>query len=55
MDKLDIAKDLLVRLNMPARQQGALCCLTLLAMAKLKNETPWSEATNDWIRIHSVW
>ena len=44
MDKLDIAKDLLVRLNMPARQQGALCCLTLLAMAKLKNETPWSEA-----------
>lgn len=36
MDKLDIAKDLLVRLNMPARQQGALCCLTLLAMAKLK-------------------
>ena len=54
MDKLDIAKDLLVRLNMPARQQGALCCLTLLAMAKLKNETPWSEATNDWIRIHDI-
>lgn len=36
MDKLDIAKDLLVRLNMPARQQGALCCLTLLADGKIK-------------------
>lgn len=54
MDKLDIAKDLLAKLNMPARQQGALCCLTLLAMAKLKNETPWSDATNDWIRIHDI-
>lgn len=54
MDKLDTAKDLLAKLNMPARQQGALCCLTLLAMAKLKNETPWNDATNDWIRIHDI-
>lgn len=54
MDKLDIVKDLLVKLNMPARQQGVLCCLTLLAMAKLKKEMPWSDATNDWIRIHDI-
>ena len=54
MDKLDIAKDLLVRLNMPARQQGALCCLTLLAMAKLKKETPWSGATNDWKKNQDI-
>jgi hypothetical protein len=39
---------------MPARQQGGLCCLVLLAKAKLKNETPWSDATNDWIRIHDI-
>lgn len=54
MDNLELAKDLLVKVNMPVKQQGALCCLTLLAMAKLKNGMPWNEATNDWIRIHDV-
>lgn len=54
MDNLELAKDLLAKVNMPVKQQGALCCLTLLAMAKLKNGMPWKEATNDWIRIHDV-
>ena len=54
MDNLELAKDLLVKVNMPVKQQGALCCLTLLAMAKLKNGMSWNEATNDWIRIHDV-
>lgn len=54
MDNLELAKDLLVKVNMPVKQQGALCCLTLLAMAKLRNGMPWNEATNDWIRIHDV-
>lgn len=26
----------------------------MLALAKLKNETPWSDATNDWVRIHDI-
>lgn len=54
MDNLELAKDLLVKVNMPVKQQGALCCLTLLAMAKLKKGMPWNGATNDWIRIHDV-
>lgn len=54
MDNLELVKGLLVKVNMPVKQQGALCCLTLLAMAKLKNGMPWNEATNDWIRIHDV-
>ncbi|EYA95106.1 bsuBI/PstI restriction endonuclease family protein [Bacteroides fragilis str. S38L5] len=54
MDNLESAKNLLAKINMPTKQQGALCCLTLLAMAKLKNGMPWNEATNDWIRIHDV-
>lgn len=36
MDKLDLAKQLLEQINMPAKQQSTLCCLALLAMAKLK-------------------
>lgn len=54
MDNLESAKNLLARINMPTKQQGALCCLTLLAMVKLKNGMPWNEATNDWVRIHDV-
>lgn len=36
MDKLDLAKQLLEQVNMPTKQQSTLCCLALLAMAKLK-------------------
>lgn len=54
MDKLELAKQLLEQIKMPARQQSALCCLTLLAMAKLKQRTPWSKAANEWMRIHDI-
>ena len=54
MDKLELVKQLLEQINMPVKQQSTLCCLTLLAMAKLKKETPCYQATNDWIRIHDV-
>lgn len=54
MDKLELAKQLLEQIKMPAKQQSALCCLTLLAMAKLKKDTPCYKATNDWMRIHDV-
>lgn len=49
-----MAKQLLAHVNMPAKQQSNLCCLALLAMAKLKQDTPCSQATNDWIRIHDI-
>lgn len=54
MDKLELAKQLLEQIKMPAKQQSALCCLTLLAMAKLKQRTPWSKAANEWMRIHDI-
>lgn len=54
MDKLDSIKKLLEQINMPARQQSTLCCLTLLAMAKLGKKTQWSKATNDWVRVHDI-
>ena len=54
MDKLESAKKLLNRINMPPRQQSILCCFTLLAMANLKEDSPWCDATNDWIRIHDI-
>lgn len=54
MDNLELAKSLLEKVNMPVKQQSTLCCLTLLAMAKLKNGMFWNEATNDWVRINVV-
>lgn len=54
MDKIDIAKDLLERIGMPTAQQSTLCCLTLLAMANIKKDSSFQDASNDWIRIHDV-
>ncbi|MCM1372972.1 MAG: restriction endonuclease [Bacteroides sp.] len=54
MDKLEYAKSLLNHIGMPQKQQGVLCALALLAMAGLKRDAKWSEATNEWIRIHDI-
>lgn len=54
MDKLDIVKKLLAKIKMPNSQQSPLCCYTLLALARLKQETSWHEATNEWTRIHDI-
>lgn len=39
---------------MPTKQQSMICVFTLLAMAGVKQDTPWDAATNDWIRIHDI-
>ena len=39
---------------MPPQQQSTLCCLTLLAMANIKKDGTFEDATNEWIRIHDV-
>ncbi|MCQ2189316.1 MAG: restriction endonuclease [Paludibacteraceae bacterium] len=54
MDKIETVKSLMKEIGMPVQQQSQLCCLTLLAMSSLKNDSPYEEATNGWIRIHDV-
>lgn len=54
MSKIDEAKEILNALEVPAKQQKAMCCCVLLAMARLVEETSWQDATNGWIRIHDV-
>lgn len=39
---------------MPTRQQTDICVLTILGMANLKKTTLWSQATNEWLRIHDI-
>lgn len=54
MCKIDEAKEILNALQVPAKQQNAMCCCVLLAMAGLVEKTAWQDATNQWIRIHDV-
>ena len=54
MDKLETIKSLLAQIDMPTKQQSMICVFTLLAMAGVKQDTPWDAATNDWIRIHDI-
>jgi len=52
--KIDEAKEFLQMTGMPKAQQTDICCYTILAMAGIKPDTPWNEATNKWLRIHDI-
>lgn len=52
--KLEEAKTLLKEVGMPKKQQNDMSAYTLLALAKLKPESEWSEATKEWSRIVDI-
>lgn len=54
MDKIDETRDFLQKIGMPKSQQADICCYVILAMAGIKPDMLWSEATNEWIRIHDI-
>ena len=54
MSKLEEAKRILRELKVPLKQQSDLCGYVILAMADIKKNDKWAEATNKWIRIHDV-
>ena len=51
MSKIEEARAILKELNVPSKQQADLCCYVLLAMADIKENSNWVDATNKWIRI----
>lgn len=54
MDKIQEARRFLQTVGMPKAQQVDICCYVLLAMAGVKPDMSWSEAKNEWIRIHDI-
>ncbi len=54
MGKVDEARKLLQEIGMPKKQQTDLCCYVLLALANIKEDDNWNDATNEWIRIHDI-
>ena len=54
MGKIDEALSILKALGMPRAQQNERSALTLLALADLKKNSPWSKAKPRLIRIHDI-
>ena len=54
MDKIEETRDFLDHIGMPKAQQADICCYVILAMAGIKPDMQWKEATNEWIRIHDI-
>lgn len=54
MNKLQQAKTLLQEIGMPKAQQSDIAGYTLLTLANITSQQPWTQASNDWIRIHDV-
>jgi hypothetical protein len=54
MSKLQEAQDVLQALGLPPAQQNEISALTLLALAQLSEDTPWSEAECHSLRIHDI-
>lgn len=54
MSKINEARGFLNMIGMPEKQQADICVYTLLAMANVKEQNKWKEATNEWVRIHDI-
>ena len=52
--KMEETREFLQTIGMPKAQQADICCYVILAMAGIKPDMSWSEATNEWIRIHDI-
>ena len=44
MSKIDEARDILEQLGLPLAQRNDISCLTLLALAGLSEDDPWSQS-----------
>ena len=47
--KIEETREFLQTIGMPKAQQADICCYVILAMAGVKPDMSWSEATNEWI------
>lgn len=54
MTKIEDAQTILKALGLPVAQHNEMAALTLLVLAQLSEETPWSEARRQSLRIHDI-
>ena len=54
MPKKEEAKAILSAIGMPAAQLSDMCCYTLLSLCGVAEDSSWSDAKNEWMRIHDI-
>lgn len=54
MDKVDALKATLNEVGFPSQMQADVCIYSILALAGIKKNTQWKNATNEWMRIHDI-
>lgn len=54
MGKIQEAQEILKALGLPPAQQNEISALTLLVLAQLSEETPWTEAKRQSLRVHDM-
>jgi len=54
MSNKENAKQILSALRMPLAQQSDIACFSLLALCGIVENSSWTSATNEWIRIHDI-
>ena len=54
MPKIEEVKAFLADIGMPKAQQSDICALSMLAMAGIKPNDNWANASNEWMRIHDI-
>ena len=54
MDKVDALKATLNEVGFPSQMQADVCIYSILALAGIKRNTQWKNATNEWMRIHDI-
>lgn len=54
MNKIEEAQTILATLQLPSAQQTEIAALTLLVLAQLDEDTPWTDAKRQSLRIHDM-
>ena len=54
MSKVNDARTILKTIGMPVKQQSDTCVYSLLALTSIKENTSWTNAQSEWIRIHDI-
>lgn len=54
MSKIEQIREMLKDIGMPQKQQADVCCYSVQAMANVKPDEQWLNASNEWIRIHDI-
>ena len=52
--KIEETREFLQTIGMPKAQQADICCYVIRQWRGVKPDMSWSEATNEWIRIHDI-